>query len=97
MAQSVKPPTLAYVMISRFVSLSSTLGSVLTAWSLEPALDFVSPPLSALLPLVCSVFLCLSKINKCKKKNLKKHGKDWWKIAASLSELRRTRNISENF
>ena len=48
-AQSVKRPTSAQVMISRSMSLSPTLGSVLTAQSLEPALDFVSPSLFALL------------------------------------------------
>ena len=41
-AQLVKHLTLAQVMISRFVSLSPTSGSVLTAQSLEPALDSVS-------------------------------------------------------
>ena len=40
-AQSVKRPTSAHVMISRFVSLSPMSGSVLTAQSLEPALDSV--------------------------------------------------------
>ena len=47
MAQSVERPTSAQVMISRFVSSSPALGSVLTAWSLEPASDSVSPSLSA--------------------------------------------------
>ena len=42
-AQSVKPPTSAQVMISWFKGLSLTSGSVLTAWSLEPASDSVSP------------------------------------------------------
>ena len=45
-AQSVEHLTLAQVMISQFVSLSPALGSVLTAQSLEPALDSVSPFLS---------------------------------------------------
>ena len=44
-AHSVKYPTSAQVMISRLVSLSPTWGSVLTAQSLEPALDSVSPSL----------------------------------------------------
>ena len=43
MSQLVKCQTLAQIMISRFVDSSPTLGSVLTAQSLEPALDFVSP------------------------------------------------------
>ena len=42
-AQSVKCPTSAQVMISWFVSSSPTLGSVLTAQSLEPASDSLSP------------------------------------------------------
>ena len=45
-AQSVERPTLAQVMISRSVSSSPTSGSVLTAQSLEPASDSVSPSLS---------------------------------------------------
>ena len=47
MAQSVERPTLAQVMISQFVGLSPASGSVLTAQGLEPALDSVSPSLSA--------------------------------------------------
>ena len=61
-AQWVKRPTLAQVMISQFVSLSPVLGSVLTAQSLEPASDSVSPSLSLPLPDLHSV--SLSKINK---------------------------------
>ena len=45
-AQSVKRPTSAQVVISRFVSSSPALGSVLTAQSLEPASDSVSPSFS---------------------------------------------------
>ena len=60
MAQSVKQPTSAQVMISQSVSSSPTLGSVLTAQSLEPASDSVSPPLSAP-PLL---MLCLSLSQK---------------------------------
>ena len=44
-AQSVKRLTLVQVMISRFVSLSPMSGSVLTAQSLEPVSDSVSPSL----------------------------------------------------
>ena len=47
MAQSVKRWTSAQVMISRFMGLSPALGSVLTAQSLEPVSDSVSPSLSA--------------------------------------------------
>ena len=65
-AQSVRRPTSAQVMISRFVSSSPTSGSVLMAGSLEPALDSVSPFLSA--PPWLTLCLSLSKINKRKKK-----------------------------
>ena len=61
-AQSVKRPTLAQVMISQSVSSSPTSGSVLTAQSLEPASDSVSPSLSAPPPLM----LCLSLFLKNK-------------------------------
>ena len=62
MSQSVKRPTLAQVMISRFLSSSPTSGSVLTARSLEPASDSVSSSLSA--PPLLSLCLSLSlKIN----------------------------------
>ena len=64
-AQSVKHLTLAQVMISRFVSLSPVSGSVLTAQSLEPASDSVSPSLSAPPPIrTLSLSLSLSKTNK---------------------------------
>ena len=46
-AQSAERPTSAQVMISWSVSSSPASGSVLTAQSLEPALDSVSPSLSA--------------------------------------------------
>ena len=44
-AQSVKRPTSAQVMISRSMSSSPASGSVLTAQSLEPVSDSVSPSL----------------------------------------------------
>ena len=47
MAQSVKQPTSAQVTISQFVGLSPALGFMLMAQSLEPALDSVSPSVSA--------------------------------------------------
>ena len=59
-AQSVKRQASAQVMISKFMSLSPTVGSVLTGQSLEPALNSVSPFLSTH-SLLC---LSLSKINK---------------------------------
>ena len=46
-AQSVKRPTSARATISRSVSSSPASGSVLSAQSLEPASDSVSPSLSA--------------------------------------------------
>ena len=57
-AQSVKLPTSAQVMLSWFVSSSPASGSVLTAQSLEPASDSMSPSLS--LPLPCSHSVSLS-------------------------------------
>ena len=55
-AQSVKRLTSAQVMISYLVGSSPALGSVLTAQSLEPVSDSVSP-LSLLFP---PLTLCLS-------------------------------------
>ena len=59
MAQSVELPTSAQGTISWFLSSSPVSGSVLTVQSLEPALDSVSPSLSAppLLPLSLSLSL----------------------------------------
>ena len=59
-AQSVKRPTSAQVMISRSVSSSPTSDSVLTAQSLDPALDSVTPSLSAPSPFT----LCLKNTMK---------------------------------
>ena len=53
--QSVESLTSAQVTISQFVGSSPTLGSVLTAQSLEPASDSVSLSLSLPLPHSCSV------------------------------------------
>ena len=66
MAQSVKLPTLAQVTKSWFMSLSPTSGSVLTAQSLEPASDSVSPSLSVppLLVLSLALALALTEMNK---------------------------------
>ena len=61
-AQLVKCPTLAQVMISRFVGLSPALSSVLTAQSLEPASDSVSIHLSA--PPLLILCVSLSRNNK---------------------------------
>ena len=46
-AQLVKYKTLAQVTISPFLSLSRSLASMLTAQSLEPVSDSLSPSLSA--------------------------------------------------
>ena len=64
-AQSVKCPPLAQVVISWFVSLSPVSGSVLTAQSLKPVLGSVSTSLSLPLPHLC---FSLSKINNIRKK-----------------------------
>ena len=58
MAQSVKHPTSAQVMILRFMSLSPASDSVLMLESLEPASDSVSPSLSLSAPSL--LVLCLS-------------------------------------
>ena len=65
-AQSVERPTLTQVTILWFVGSSSVLGSVLTAQSLEPLSDSMSPSLSA--PLLLA--LSLSKINKHEKNTI---------------------------
>ena len=66
-AQLVKCPTAVQVMISWFMSSSPTSGSLLTVQSLGPALDFVSPSVSALPPLLAlCLCLSLSKINTFK-------------------------------
>ena len=57
MAESVEHLTSAQVMISPLVGSSPTAGPVLPAQSLEPALESVSPSLSARPPLT----LCLSQ------------------------------------
>ena len=74
MAQSVKRPTLAQVMISRFVSSSPTSGSVLTARNLDPALDSVSPSLSAPPQFVLCLSMSLKKLKKKIKKNTVDYG-----------------------
>ena len=45
MAQTIKRPTSAQVMISQIMGSSPVSGSALTAQSLEPASDSVSPSL----------------------------------------------------
>ena len=67
-AQSVKRPTSAQVMISRSMSSSPTSGSVLTAQSLEPASDSVSPSLSDPPPFMLCLSLSQKYINIKKKK-----------------------------
>ena len=70
MAQSVKCPALAQVMISQFMGSSPMSGSVLTAQSLEPASDSVCPSLSVPPPLALSLSVS-QKMNKSLKKFLK--------------------------
>ena len=60
MAQSVKQPTSAQVMISRLEGSSPVSGSVLTAQSLKPASDSVSPSLCPSPTQALSLFLRLS-------------------------------------
>ena len=67
MAQLVEQPTSAQVMISQFVSLSPVSGSVLTAQSLEPASESVTPSLS-----VPSPAHALSLFVSNKNENIKK-------------------------
>ena len=66
-AQSVKCPTSAQVLISWFVNSNPVSGSVLIAWSLQPASDSVSPSLSLPLPHSHSVFLSQEQMNIKKK------------------------------
>ena len=61
-AQSVERLTSGQVMTSQFMGSSPASGSVPTAQSLEPALDSVSPSLSA--PLLLALCLSLSLKNK---------------------------------
>ena len=60
-AQLVKPPTSALVMISHLVGSSPTSGSVLIAQSPEPASDSVCVSLSGPPPLTLCLCLCLSQ------------------------------------
>ena len=69
MAQSVKQPTSAQVMILWSVGSSPASGSVLTAQSLEPAPDSVSPSLSLCLSPTCTLSHSVSQ----KKINVKKN------------------------
>ena len=63
-AQSVECPTSAQVMISQFVGSSPASGCGLTAQSLEPPSDSVSPFLSLPFPHSHSVFLSFFKKKK---------------------------------
>ena len=63
MAQALKRPAPAQVMISRFVGSSSVSGSVLMAQSLEPASEAGSPSLSAP-PLLVLSFSLKNKLKK---------------------------------
>ena len=63
MAQSVECPTLAWVMVSRFVSLSPTWGSLLSVPSL---LQILCSPLSPPVPSLWVLSLSLKNIKKKK-------------------------------
>ena len=80
-AQLVKRPTSAQVVMSQFVGSSPVLGSVLTALSLKPASDSVSPSLSAPPSLACTLSLFQKWINV--KKNLICLCDDWQMITSS--------------
>ena len=70
-AQLVKQPSSAQVMISQFMNSSPAWGSVLTAQSPEPASDSVFPPLST--PPLLTLCVSVSLNNRhTLKKNLKK-------------------------
>ena len=76
MAQLGKGLNLAQVMMSQLMDSSPALGSVLTAQSLEPASDSVSPSLSLSALLLLTLCLSLSlknNINKNKKKSSNKN------------------------
>ena len=64
MIQSVKHLTSAQIVISQFVDSSPASGFVLTAGSLQPASDSVSPSPSAP-PLLVPCLSPSLKINKC--------------------------------
>ena len=95
MAQSVKLLTSAQVMISLFMSLSPTSGSVLTPQTLEPSSDSVSPSLSAPSPPVFS--LSLPKINKHLKffKNMLRMLKEHILILFNMGNARKSRKIKD--
>ena len=63
MAPLVKRPTSAQVMISQLMGSIPASGSGLTAQSLEPASDSVSPSLSAPVRLVLCLSLSQKQIN----------------------------------
>ena len=69
-AQSVKHPTWAQVVISQSVSSSPASGSVPTAQNLEPASDSVSP--SRYAPPLLTLSLSKINIKKTKRRNLQK-------------------------
>ena len=82
-SQSLKYPTSAQVMISGLVSSSPAWSSVLTAQSMEPASDSVSPSLSAPPPLM----LYLSPSQKHFKNFLEDREKRIRKREHSISSL----------
>ena len=69
MAQLVERLTAAQVVISRLLSWSPVSGSVLTAQSLEPASESVSPPLFLPLLRLCACSLSLTRFLSFSLKN----------------------------
>ena len=90
-AQSFKGLTSGQVMISRSVSSSPASGSVLTAQSLEPVSDSVSPSLSGP-PHSCSVSLCLKNKINFKKIKMFSH-QHMWQIGHSLQKGKQTLSL----
>ena len=90
-AQSVKRPTSAQIMISWFLGLSPMLGSVLTARSLAPALDSMSTSVSSPHPFTLSLNLSLSRSLALSKINIKKIKlMNWDEITKGINECRKT-------
>ena len=95
MAQSVKPPTSAQVMISQFVGSNSASGSVPTVRSLEPVSDSVSPSLSAPPLLMLCLSLSLSKIN-IKKGHLRGAWVAQWVKRPTSAQVTISRSVSSS-
>ena len=80
-------------MISWFVSSRPALGSVLTAQSLEPASDSVSPSLSA--PSLLTHSVSLKNKDTLKKKFLNAMGENWGELTNLKGEVLNTEEVKE--